>query len=553
MRGAFLAAFGETWDEHMLERGLSGFRWHDGTVAYTDAGPFAAGLVLDRGMGPTLERCGDRVILAYGTAAAPLPDLQAEGRRFAAIEVAGRDLVAARDPLGLCPLFYREIEGTLWLATEVLPLATLAPTEPDLDALVAQAALVPDDRQTGFRGVYRVLPGHRLEAHLGNGCIERAYWSPGVLYGTFRGSRRDAEDEMFARLLDAVDRSVPPRSGILLSGGVDSTAIATMAARLEREPALLHVAFSGIADAAEDDKARAVAAALDLPLDVTRGEEQPWDPEDDLRTSIVPYLTPPPYTANTALARAVELGLEIVADGNDGDGVLGPPGREWGELFVSRNFRRLRELARSGSGREVAKSVLTDVIPPAIRLRRLRGRPVPPPGYLEHTARYFDSSIGERLHRIDHERWRQPIGEWRARQLRQVLPVTTVRFEEHELRSARFDVDTRHPFADRHLVEFLISLPAAVKVHPFRSKDLLRSALKETPTAEVLDRKDKPGYFGVLGRRVSAERCVSAIRASGVELPRVQYNVLYAEAERETVPLVLLMFLARAHVFAASA
>ena len=36
---------------------------------------------------------------------------------------------------------------------------------------------------------------------------------------------------------------------------------------------------------------------------------------------LIPYLTPPAYTANTALAHLAERGLTVALDGNDGDGV----------------------------------------------------------------------------------------------------------------------------------------------------------------------------------------------------------------------------------------
>ena len=206
------------------------------------------------------------------------------------------------------------------------------------------------------------------------------------------------------------------------------------------------------------------------------GNADPWNPEEDLDVSVIPYLTPPAYTANAGLAHLAERGLTIALDGNDGDGVLGYGGREWGELVATGRIRSLGQLAAKYGAGTVARGMAIDVLPPVAR-HALRRRPSRPPTYFEHTARYFDEPLRERIRSSDHERWRQPRGEWRWRQLRQVSPITTARMEEHELRGARHGIDLRHPFADRRLVEFLVSLPVAVKSDPLRSKALLRGAL----------------------------------------------------------------------------
>ena len=198
----------------------------------------------------------------------------------------------------------------------------------------------------------------------------------------------------------------------------------------------------------------------------------------------------------------------------------------------------------------VAGGVANDVLPPAV-LDTLRRRPPRAPTYLEHIERYFDPALHERMRAADHERWRPPIREWRLRQLRQVSPVTTVRIEEHELRGARYGVDLRHPFADRKLVEFLVSLPAAIKSDPMRAKALLRDALAGHAPDEVVQRSEKPGYLSVLERRVDRGRCLDWVKESGIRLPLRELREPLPRRRAEA-PLFLLLLLARAHVFAAA-
>ena len=333
------------------------------------------------------------------------------------------------------------------------------------------------------------------------------------------------------RLLEGVDRSLEGHTGILVSGGLDSAAVTAAAALLGRPLSLVHVAFPEFPDAAEEPYARAVASSAHAELEVVPGTAGPWHPEEDLDLSVIPYLTPPAYTANAGLAHLAERGVAVALDGNDGDGVLGYPGREWGELLTTGELWRLWELGATYGVRRLVRGVASDVLPPAV-LDTLRRRPPRAPTYLGHIERYFDPALHERMRAADHERWRPPIREWRLRQLRQVSPVTTVRIEEHELRGARYGVDLRHPFADRNLVEFLVSLPASIKSDPMRAKALLRDALAGHAPDEVVQRSEKPGYLSVLERRVDRGRCLDWVKESGIRLPFVNYENLFRDGAR---------------------
>jgi asparagine synthase (glutamine-hydrolysing) len=550
MRGAFVAGFGRSVDVEVMERAAAAHRVHRGVAERHSAASLRAVLLVEGPDGPRFEAGGNRAMVVHGRDVQPIAELERHGDRFAAVQSMPSGLLAARDPMGLCPLFYRLLDETLWLATEVWPLVALGPTRPDLGALAAQAALVPLEVHTGWCGIFRVLPGHRLEVSVDMEIRQRPYWRPADFVASYRGTARDAEEELEARLLAAVDRCLDDRSAVLLSGGLDSTAIALSMGG--RRPPSVHVTFPEVSGANEVQHARAVADAVGSDFDVVVGDLSPWDPEQELRVAAVPYMSPPALTADRGLGHIAERGLRTALDGNDGDGVLGYNGREWGELVLTGAIRRLAELGQEYGPTTVLRGVVEDIAP-VLRMRRVRGRPAPGATYLQKIERYFQDPLHLRMRDADHERWRWPVGEWRARQLRQVMPVTTIRMEEHELRAAYHGLDMRHPFADRELVEFLISLPASLKTDPFRSKALLRRAIAHRGPAGLLERPDKPLYYDVLGLRLDPARCLACIRGSGVLLPLLDYRRLYEDADTAGgVPLMLLVFLARAHVFAAA-
>jgi asparagine synthase (glutamine-hydrolysing) len=145
-------------------------------------------------------------------------------------------LVLARDRFGIKPLFYRERGGELAFASELKALIRL----PDLDRALDSHALesflafnsIPAPL-TIFREVRKLPPGHLLVADEGGLEMSRyARPRPATADAVRRESPRDLATELRQRLRDSVRAhlvaDVPV--GVLLSGGVDSAALAALAA-----------------------------------------------------------------------------------------------------------------------------------------------------------------------------------------------------------------------------------------------------------------------------------------------------------------------------------
>jgi len=153
--------------------------------------------------------------------------------------------------------------------------------------------------------------------------------------------------------------------------------------------------------------------------------------------------------------------------------------------------------------------------------------------------------------RDDIDLWRWPSTRWRMRQLQPLLSRAMVSFEQKEIEGARYNIDLRHPFADRELVELLISLPCAIKADPGRKKGLLLDALADD-LPELVQERPKSDYMAAVRRRVDPARCIEEIRASKVRLPHLDYARFFDDGDSnpEDMPLFLLVNLVRAHEFA---
>jgi asparagine synthase (glutamine-hydrolysing) len=167
-------------------------------------------------------------------------------------------LVLARDRFGIKPLYYRDVDGELSFASE---LDALPKGEIDLDALEGFLAfnVVPAPLSI-FRDIRKLPPGHVLTWRDGATAIER-YARPGPLPARHGEDEAELVEECRARLRDSVEAhliaDVPV--GVLLSGGVDSGALAALAAEASSEP--VRTFSIGFEEASFDelDGARAVA------------------------------------------------------------------------------------------------------------------------------------------------------------------------------------------------------------------------------------------------------------------------------------------------------
>ncbi len=148
---------------------------------------------------------------------------------------AGRGrLTLARDRFGIKPLYYRDQGGELSFASE---LDALPHGDVDLDALEAFLSfnVVPAPLSI-FSDIRKLLPGHTLTWENGTIAVAR-FARPGPLPARHDEDEAELVEECRARLRDSVRAhliaDVPV--GVLLSGGVDSGALAALAAEESSE------------------------------------------------------------------------------------------------------------------------------------------------------------------------------------------------------------------------------------------------------------------------------------------------------------------------------
>ena len=153
---------------------------------------------------------------------------------FALYDGNSKTLFGARDRFGQKPFFYHLRDGAISFASEIKALLSLPFVSRELDEIALDQFLfyqfVPHPR-TMFRGISQLPPAHFILAEKGEVRVER-YWS-----WQLEPDELISEEEHLRRVRDAVQDAVESHLvsdvevGVFLSGGIDSSLIAALAAR----------------------------------------------------------------------------------------------------------------------------------------------------------------------------------------------------------------------------------------------------------------------------------------------------------------------------------
>ena len=185
---------------------------------------------------------------------------------FALYDLAARRLFLARDRVGEKPLFYRLEGHTLTFASELKALMAdpAFPRRLDMESLDHYLAFgyVPG-AMCLLQGVRKLPPAHALTFNVDSGQAQiRRYWQLPEPAATADANPAELLGEFERLLEDSVRRQlvadVPV--GVLLSGGVDSSLVTAMAARVSsRPPKTFTISFPGHGAYDEAPYARLVA------------------------------------------------------------------------------------------------------------------------------------------------------------------------------------------------------------------------------------------------------------------------------------------------------
>lgn len=276
---------------------------------------------------------------------------------FCLYDLNKQQLFAARDRIGEERLYYAEVPSGVVFCSELKGILKEYIADPQLNVrsllepIRFTGALSP--RDTFIEQIKRVQPGEMVIVN-SLGVHREFYWRRRRTYD-FQGSLEEAKNETRRLLEEAVNiemRSDVPVA-VMLSGGIDSSAVAALAKRTGHEVHTITTGYEGKHDEDEREVARRFAKEQGLIYhEIELSKKDYVDAFDEL----VAYLDEP-MTDSTAIAQWVmfkkvkELGFKVLLGGMGGDELFyGYPA--WNQLGDSLRLRREHEALFPWKGRE---------------------------------------------------------------------------------------------------------------------------------------------------------------------------------------------------------
>ncbi|MBK8259143.1 MAG: hypothetical protein IPK82_41610 [Polyangiaceae bacterium] len=462
-----------------------------------------------------------------------------------------RELILARDPLGARSLFYFEKRGEVHVASQIEALLT-SPAAPPHAVRFDNVALLLAERYVEDHGplladISSVLPGETVRIGAGVDRHQKKVWP--IAKPLLALSESDAADLFFDTLKTAVMRRMrgAERVAVHVSGGLDSSSIAVLAAHVANEngqapPVLVRCVFPGLS-CDESTFSQAVADHLRLPISSVAlpGDLNAYTPSAAASKAALTN----PFSEMLAgqIAAAAAQGVHTTLTGAGSDQLLQPTGYELADALLRRDASAVSEwsgLRETPFSRAPAKKILRmgfgRIWPDSLRSlgRALVGRRVHMPEWMTKTAqsavrRYLVPPLGGRDF--------ASFPSLSSRRLATQLiwdPDYRYSIALANAVGAAHSAELCHPFFDRDVIDLLLQFQAEQRSPTRPPKLLLRRAMRRL-LPQVIALRESVAEFSPFVR-------AALIEPHGAEIERLLQNGRLADLgliEPKSVTLIV--------------
>lgn len=445
------------------------------------------------------------VLEAYARHGVEMPARLVGDFGFSLWDPARRRLLLVRDPGGARPLFYTTSHARLAFSSQSRSLWWLSGTTAlDERAVLDYLAELPQEEEaTLYAGVRRLPPGCCLVADDLQLRVER-YLDVTATPELQLASDADYASALRETLASAVACRTRGRAtvGVMLSGGLDSSAMAALAAKTVPPDSRVTTISAVFPDFEEcDERPFQAAVAGRVGSRHIEVKPDPWGRAGDFanlrRVFSEPSFVGPHWLAWSVAEAAQRSGVATMLTGIDGDRVVSHGAGRYADLARARDFRAL-----------ASELLAVDDFGWSRRLRVGLGQAVlgnVPQGVVSWLERVDPRQLGrfEPRLRLIHPRLLQRHG---VRERLRALPLRPRSGRDDHARSlsapdrnwdvelldqlgAAFDIEFVQPFFDRRVMELCFSFPSSQKRREGWSRFVLRQAMRGLVPAPVLERR----------------------------------------------------------------
>ncbi len=400
---------------------------------------------------------------------------------FALFDVAGERIILARDRFGVKPLYYAERGDSLLFASTASEMSRALGLSPDLDyaAKGVQYGLYEHDDAAPYLGMKALTPGHWMEVRPATSQRLMVRTSSYYDFRAHVAAQVDAlaaqrAEQLVAAVADLLEDAVRIRLrsdvpvAVSLSGGLDSSTVAALAARHPQER--LHGFTYGHPQEATSEGPLAAQLARMAGIDVTyvwpTVEEVCTAYRECLSAQVGPFPGGSIIAQNLVFKAARAEGFKVLLGGQGGD-----------EAFMGYRKFQLFHLKRCLAQKRYAGALAFALtLLPTLMAERWRWA-----SSWQNRNRYLKAkglSTVLRLPQVELPIGYSPTAPLRDRQLLDVtlasLP-TLLRYEDSN--SMGNSIESRLPFLDYRVMEFGVALPEALKLRGGHGKWIVREAV----------------------------------------------------------------------------
>jgi asparagine synthase (glutamine-hydrolysing) len=442
---------------------------------------------------------------------------------FAVWDNPRKRLLCAVDPLGIKPLHYARIGSLICFASDAVQVLQ-HPAVPDgydeMEIAAYLAGRCEDPERSFFSAVRKLGPARRLIVENGALRVER-YWDPDP-----REIRYPREEDYSDRFRELLQQAVTDRTrgagsfvAVAMSGGLDSTSVAALARRApDADVRAYTFVFDRLAECDERAYSRSMTEELGLAVEPVEAERL-WSLESQSHPS---FSADTPFIGwrtcyQEVFRRMASRGARVLLMGHGGDDLLRGSALIYAERLRHGDLSAVREVVSHARDRQesLSRALYRHFVRPhlpagvdrALRSALGRGGERPPawlhPDFVRRThgadlsrapRRSFPSPARRETyaHLLGHP-WYWRLANW------------------HDRTSAAFGVKVRHPFLDRRLFEYVLSIPGEQLFRLGDTKSLLRRSMRNLLPERIRCRQGKTRFTPFLDS-VLRERAAGEIR-----------------------------------------
>ena len=416
-------------------------------------------------------------------------------------------IFCARDRFGVKPLYYTRLGNYFAIASEIKQFTTL----PGWKAIANNARLLDflilnvfdHTNETLFKDVFQLKGGHKLSVDLKSGRTEVAQWYDlrSKLTARANGSVPHT-DKFYSLMKDSVSLRLRSdvKVGSCLSGGLDSSTIVCLVNELLKEQGKAEIQET--VSSCFDEKKYDESHFIDVVVDKTKVKSHkvyPAFPELFEKLEKITWHQDNPIGSTSVFAQwnvfktAKENNLTVMLDGQGADESLAGyhpfydlrfkkllSGLRFGE-FV-REVSAFKKMHRYSTGK-VAKILTKMLLPQALLSSGVQNIRKKKYSWLKADYQFYNPFHNLRA---------KDIQDYSVMQLRQSSLPMLLHYEDRN--SMAFSIESRVPFLDYRLVEFILNLEDHEKIDHGKTKAILRKSLKNVVPDKILTRYDKMGF-----------------------------------------------------------